>query len=137
MILMGAGGQAQGSRRKAPSPGDGRSGRNSGAPAIGAIDLLEEVEPGNKKGVAPKRLRCCVFGVVKPHGRQNSPRWLTSGCERGPPASPITIPPSLESLPVVWVRCDGHRTTSPTEMVELAPMPAAILPAGACRRLGR
>src|SRR6266566_8974526 len=81
MILMGAGGQAQGSRRKAPSPGDGRSGRNSGAPAIGAIDLLEEVEPGNKKGVAPKRLRCCVFGVVKPHGRQNSPRWLTSGCE--------------------------------------------------------
>ncbi len=41
-----------------------------GAPPARAIELAQEVEPNMEKRVAPKRSRCCIFGMVwqSPHG---------------------------------------------------------------------
>jgi hypothetical protein len=56
-----------------------------GAPAARAIEPVQDVEVGGKKGVAPsKRSHSCFFGIVSlgPHGGQNNPLWLTSSFQR-------------------------------------------------------
>jgi len=55
-----------------------------GAPAHRVIDLVQQLEPGGKQGVAPlKRSRRWFFGMITPcaHRRQNNPRWLRSSCK--------------------------------------------------------
>jgi hypothetical protein len=65
---MGIGCQAPpGSCRTDLSRWDGGSGWNFRALAALAIELVQDVEPDGKKGVAPlKRSRCCFFGIAKP-----------------------------------------------------------------------
>jgi hypothetical protein len=56
-----------------------------GAPAARAIEPVQDVEVGSKKGVAPsKRSHGCFFGIVSPgpHGGQNNPLWLISSFQR-------------------------------------------------------
>jgi hypothetical protein len=58
-----------------------------GAPSPRAIDLLEELEPDIKEGgAASKRSHRFLSAMVKPgpHGRQNNPRWLITGCQAFP-----------------------------------------------------
>jgi hypothetical protein len=58
-----------------------------GAPSPRAIDLFEELEPDIEKGgAASKRSHRFLSAMVKPspHGRQNNPRWLITGCQAFP-----------------------------------------------------
>ena len=86
-----------GSRRMGLSRWDGGSGRNFGQPAARAIEPVQDVEPGGKKGVAAsKRSHRCFLGMVRsdPHGGQNSPLWLKISCQARP-GPPTTILPFL------------------------------------------
>jgi hypothetical protein len=72
MPLLGVGGKAPpGSRRTGLSRcWEGGSGRSFGALAAWAIELVQDVEPGGKEGLAPLTRSHCFLGIVRPgpHG---------------------------------------------------------------------
>jgi hypothetical protein len=54
-------------------------------PVVGAVNPVRRLQPRGKQRVAPAKRLYCLFGVVRPnpHGRQNTQRWLRSGCQPG------------------------------------------------------
>jgi hypothetical protein len=55
-----------------------------GASARWVVVSVQGIKPGRKKGLALAKRSHCFFGRPSPHGRQNSPRWLITGCQAFP-----------------------------------------------------